>query len=187
MDAVSIRKGQVFIWKDELWQAVDVTHRTPGNKRGFVQIKMRNIKSGIHLTQKFNSSESVESAWLDARTAQYLYDDPNTGPVFMDTENYAQFSLDRELLGNSMGFVRENDEIEVTFHDGTPIGVKLPPKVDLVIKETEPAVKGDTVNAVLKPATLETGLVVKVPAHIREGDKIRISTESGEFVERVNN
>lgn len=186
MDAVSIRKGTVFLHKGELWQAVDVTHRTPGNKRGFVQVKMRNIKSGIHVTQKFNSSETVESAWIDSRACQYLYDDPSMGPVFMDNETFEQFGLDRDLLGDAMNYIKENEEVEVQFHDGTAIGLNLPAKVDLVVQETEPAVKGDTVNAVLKPATVETGFVVKVPSHIRVGDKIRISTSTGEFQERVN-
>lgn len=186
MDAVTIRKGTVFLHKGELWQAVDVTHRTPGNKRGFVQVKMRNVKSGIHLTQKFNSSETVESAWIDSRKCQYLYDDPHTGPVFMDNETYEQFGLDRDLLADTMNFIKENEEVEVQFHDGTAIGINLPAKVELVVEQTEPAVKGDTVNSVLKPATVETGYVVKVPSHIRIGDKIRISTTTGEFQERVN-
>lgn len=186
MDAVTIRKGTMFIHKGELWQAVDVTHRTPGNKRGFVQVKMRNFKSGIHLTQKFNSSETVESAWIDSRKCQYLYDDPTTGPVFMDSENYEQFGLDRDLLGDSMGYIKENEEVEVQFHDGSAIGLNLPAKVDLVVTEAEATAKGDTVGGVLKQATLETGLVVKLPSHIRVGDKVRVSTANGEFVERVN-
>jgi elongation factor P len=186
MDAVSIRKGTVFVHKGELWQAVDVTHRTPGNKRGFVQVKMKNVKTGIHLTEKFSSNQEIEAAWLESRKAQYLYDDPSTGPVFMDLETFEQFGLDKELLGNAMDFIKENEEVEVTFHEGTPIGLSLPQKVDLVIVATEPAVKGDTVNNVQKPATLETGLVIKVPSHIREGDKVRVSTQTGEFQERVN-
>lgn len=186
MDATNIRKGSFLKHKDDLWQAVDVTHRTPGNKRGFVQVKMRNMRTGAHVTERFASNESVESAWLDARKAQYLYDDAQTGPVFMDLESYEQYGLDRDILGDAMNYVRENDEVEVTFHEGTAIGLSLPAKVDLVVQETEPAVKGDTVNNVMKPATLETGMVVKVPAHIREGDKVRISTQTGEFQERVN-
>jgi len=186
MDATNIRKGSFIKHKGDLWQAVDVTHRTPGNKRGFVQVKMRNMRTGSHVTEKFSSNENVESAWLDTRKAQYLYDDANTGPVFMDLESYEQYSLDREVLGDTMNYVKENDEVEVTFHDGTAIGLSLPAKVDLIIVETDPAVKGDTVNSVMKPATLETGMIVKVPGHIRQGDKIRVSTVSGEFQERVN-
>ncbi len=186
MDATSIRKGSFIKHKGDLWQAVDVTHRTPGNKRGFVQVKMRNMKNGGHVTERFASNEDVEAAWLDARKAQYLYDDANTGPVFMDTENFEQFGLDREVLGDAMSYVKENDEVEVTFYEGTAIGLRLPAKVDLIVTETEDVVRGDTSTNVQKPATTETGLVVKVPAHINIGDKIRVSTTTGEFQERVN-
>ena len=186
MDATNIRRGSFIKHKDELWQAIEVMHRTPGNKRGFVQVKLRSVKSGSHITERFSSNQEVEQAWLDARKAQYLYDDPTMGPVFMDGETFEQYSLSREVLGDAMGYVRENDEVEVTFHESVPIGLRLPAKVELVIVETEPAVKGDTVNNVQKPATLETGLVVKVPAHISAGDKIRVSTVTGEFQERVN-
>jgi elongation factor P len=186
MDATTIRKGSFIKHKGDLWQAVDVMHRTPGNKRGFVQVKLRNVKTGSHITERFSSNEDVEPAWLDARKSQYLYDHATTGPVFMDMENFEQFGLDREVLGDAMDYVKENDEVEVTFYEGTAIGLRLPAKVDLVVNETEPAAKGDTVNNVLKPATVETGLVVKVPAHINVGDKIRVSTATGEFLERVN-
>ena len=186
MDATSIRKGTYLKHKGELWQAVDVTHRTPGNKRGFVQVKMRNVMNGTHITERFSSNHDVEGAWLDARKAQYLYDDPTTGPVFMDLESYEQFSINRDVLGDAMSYVLENGEVEVTFYEGNAIGLQLPAKVELVIVETDPAVKGDTVNAVMKDARLETGLVVKVPSHIRQGDKVRVSTVTGEFQERVN-
>jgi elongation factor P len=186
MDATNIRKGSFIKHKGDLWQAVDVTHRTPGNKRGFVQVKMRNMRTGSHVTEKFSSNENVEGAWLDTRKAQYLYDDAHTGPVFMDLESYEQYSLDRDVLGDTMNYVKENAEFEVTFHEGAAIGLSLPAKVDLVITETDPAVKGDTVNSVMKDAKLETGFVIKVPGHIRQGDKIRVSTTTGEFQERVN-
>ncbi len=186
MDATELRKGSVITHKGELWQAVEVTHRTPGNLRGFVQVKLRNLRTGGHITERFSSSESVEPAWLDRRKAQYLYDDATTGPVFMDTESYEQFSLPREVLGDAMNYVLPNAEVDLTFHDGQAIGLDLPAKVELVVTDTEPAVKGDTVNSVLKPATLETGFVVRVPSHIRIGDKVRISTSTGEFQERVN-
>lgn len=186
MNATDIRKGSFIKHKNDLWQAVDVAHRTPGNLRGFVQVKLRNMRTGAHVTERFSSSQDVEAAWLDARKAQYLYVDATTGPVFMDLESFEQYGLDAEVLGDAMSYVKENDEVEVTFYDGRAIGLQLPAKVELVVAQTEPAAKGDTVNNVLKPATLETGLVVKVPAHIREGDKIRVSTVTGEFQERVN-
>ena len=186
MQANDIRKGSILVHKGELWQAVEVEHRTPGNWRAFVQVKLRNVKTGIHVNERFQSTENVEKAWLDKRKAEYLYDDPNTGPVFMDQETYEQYSLSAELLGDAMRWVKANEVVEVTFYEGTPIGLDLPPNVELEIKETDPATKGDTVSIVQKPATLETGAVVKVPAHIRVGDIIRVSTVTGEFQERVN-
>ena len=124
MDATSIRKGSFIMHKGGLWQVIDTTHRTPGNKRGFVQMKIKNMANGTHITEKFSSNEDVETAWLDARMSQYLYDDANTGPVFMDAETYEQFSLDRKILGDVMNYVKENDEVEVTFHEGNAIGVR---------------------------------------------------------------
>lgn len=186
MDATHIRKGSFIMHKGDLWVVIETTHRTPGNKRGFVQMKIKNMANGTHIVEKFSSNEDVETAWLDTRMSQYLYDDANTGPVFMDVETYEQFGLDRGILGDAMNYVKENDEVEVTFHDGAAIGLRLPAKVDLIITETDPAVKGDTVNSVMKDAVLETGFTVKVPGHIRLGDKIRISTTNGEFHERVN-
>lgn len=186
MQANEIRKGSILIHKGELWQAVEVEHRTPGNWRAFVQVKLRNVKTGVHNAERFQSTASVEKAWLDKREAEYLYDDPNTGPVFMDQETYEQYSLNAELLGDAMLYVKPNEIVEVTFYEGTPIGLDLPPNVTLQIQETDPAVKGDTVSGVLKPAVVETGATIKVPAHIRVGDFIKVSTVTGEFQERVN-
>ncbi len=186
MQANDIRKGSILIIKGELWQAVEVDHRTPGNWRAFVQVKLRNVKSGVHMSDRFQSTANVERAWLDKKKVEYLYDDPSTGPVFMDQQTFEQFSLPRDVLGDAMSFVKPNAEVEVTFHEGIPIGLELPANVDLVITDTEPAAKGNTVSNVLKPATLETGFVVKVPAHINTGDTIRVSTVTGEFQERVN-
>lgn len=186
MQANDIRKGSILIHKGYLWQAVEVEHRTPGNWRAFVQVKLRNVKTGIHINERFQSTQNVEKAWLDKRKAEYLYDDATTGPVFMDLETYEQYGLSSELLGDAMKYVKPNEVVAVTFYEGTPIGLDLPANVVLLIKETEPASKGDTVSNVQKPAVLETGLVVKVPSHIREGDLIRVSTVTGEFQERVN-
>ena len=186
MQANDMRRGSIIMWNKDLWQAVEVTHRTPGNLRAFVQAKLRNIKSGQHVVQRFNSSEMVEPVWLDKREAEYLYDDATSGPVFMDSENFEQYGLSREVLGEAMNFVKPNQHVEVTFHEGTPIGLALPANVELIVTETEPAAKGNTVSNVQKDAKLETGYVLKVPSHINEGDRIRISTVTGEFQERVN-
>jgi elongation factor P len=185
MNANDLRKGTIIQYRDALWQAVEVTHRTPGNLRAFVQAKLRNLKTGVHITERFNSSDSVEQAWLDKKTCEYLYDEP-TGPVFMDVDNFEQFSLPKDLLGDAMNYIPPNTRIDVAFHDGTPVTLQLPSSVELKITETEPGARGNTVNNTFKPATVETGLVVKVPMHISQGDVIRVSTESGEFLDRVN-
>lgn len=186
MQANDLRKGSIISWNGHLWQAVEVHHRTPGNLRAFVQAKLRNIKTGAHVTQRFNSSENVDPVWLDKREAEYLYDDPNTGPVFMDAENFEQYGLSREVLGDSMNYVKPNQKVEVTFYEGTPIGLALPANVELDVVDTEPAAKGNTVSNVQKDAKVETGYTLKVPSHINVGDRIRISTVTGEFQERVN-
>jgi elongation factor P len=186
MQANELRKGSIIMWNGQIWQAVEVHHRTPGNLRAFVQAKLRNLKNNSHVTQRFNSSELVESVWLDKREAEYLYDDATTGPVFMDSENFEQYSLSRDLLGDAMHFVKPNTKVEVTFYEGTAIGLSLPSSVELDITETEPAAKGNTVSNVQKDATVETGYVLKVPSHINVGDRVRISTTTGEFQERVN-
>ena len=186
MNASDMRKGTIVMHKGALWQAVEVTHRTPGNLRAFVQAKLRNLKTGVHVTERFASTDSIEHAWLDKRKAEYLYEDNQSGPVFMDSENYEQFSLPKDVLGEVMGFVPPNTVVEVTFHEGHPLTIQLPSSVELEVTDTEPGVRGNTVSSVFKPATLSTGLVVKVPMHINKGDVIRVNTESGEFLDRVN-
>jgi len=186
MNANDLRKGSIVKHKGALWQAVEVTHRTPGNLRAFVQAKLRNLKTGSHVTERFASTDEVEGAWLDKRKCEYLYTDAHTGPVFMDVENYEQFSLPKEVLGEAMDFIPPNTQVEVTFHEGTPLTILLPSSVELAVVETEPGIRGGTVTNVFKPAKLETGLTTKVPMHINLGDRIRVSTESGEFLDRVN-
>ena len=186
MNANEMRKGTIISYRGALWQAVEVTHRTPGNLRAFVQAKIRNMVTGVHITERFASTDSIEQAWLDRRKCEYLYMDNQSGPVFMDSENFEQFSLPKDVLGDLMGYIPENSVVEVTFHEGRPLTVQLPSSVELKVTETEPGMRGNTVGNVLKPATLQTGIVVKVPMHINAGDLVRINTESGEFLDRVN-
>lgn len=186
MNANEMRKGTIIMYRGALWQAVEITHRTPGNLRAFVQAKLRNMLTGVHITERFASTDSVDQAWLDKRKAEYLYMDNQTGPVFMDSENFEQFTLPKEVIGDLMGYIPENTVVEVTFHEGRPLTVQLTSSVELKVTETEPGVRGNTVNSVFKPATLQTGIVVKVPMHIHVGDVVRISTETGEFLDRVN-
>ena len=185
MNANEMRKGTIIMYEGDLWQAVEITHRTPGNLRAFVQAKLRNLRSGVHKTDRFASTDSVEQAWLDKKKCEYLYSEPS-GPVFMDVENYEQFTLPKDVLGDAMSYIPPNTQIDVSFHEGTAITIQLPSGVELRVTETEPGMRGNTVNNTFKPATVETGLVVKVPMHINKGDLIRVNTESGEFLDRVN-
>jgi elongation factor P len=186
MIANDLRKGTIVMHKNALWQAVEVTHRTPGNLRAFVQAKLRNLKTGVHVTERFASTDTVEQAWLDKRKCEFLYEDNQSGPVFMDSENYEQFSLPKDVLGDAMHFIPPNTVVEVTFHEGHPLTIQLPSSVELEVVETEPGARGNTVSNVFKPAKLSTGLTVKVPMHINVGDVVRVNTESGEFLDRVN-
>jgi elongation factor P len=159
-------------------------HRTPGNLRGFVQVKMRNFKSGTMIEHRFSSEDRVEKAMLDEIEMEYLYDDGDYF-YFMNTETYEQMHLMKELLGDATNFLIPNLKVHVEFYEGKPMSVELPPTVDLTVVETEPGLKGATVSNVTKPAKLETGLVVQVPAFITEGEKIRVSTSESAYMERA--
>jgi len=182
--ATDIRKGSVLILEGDLFVCTEFQHKTPGNLRGNVQAKLKNLRDGRSIQRKFSSTERVEFAFLDKRLCEYLYKD-NAGFVFMDTETFEQFHLGQDQVGEQMGFIVENGQVAVTFHDGNPVSIELPASVELKVTHTEPGVKGDTVSNVFKPATLETGLEVKVPNHIAIGDVVKISTETKDFLGRA--
>jgi len=159
-------------------------HFTPGNKRGFIQARMRNIRTSTLADQKFRAEEDVERATLDEREMQYLYHDGDHYH-FMDTSTYEQIHISAEALGESVHYLIPDALIRVEFYDVEPVGIELPQTVDLVVKETVPGIKGATASAQVKPATLETGLVIQVPPFVNEGDKVRVNTETGEYQSRV--
>ncbi len=179
--ATEIRKGQVIEKDGDLLLVTDYDHRTPGNLRSIINIKTRSLTSGQANSMRLSSSDTLEVAFLDRRKAEYLYREGTGDYVFMDGETYEQFHLTQDLVGDKMGFVKENDTIEVTFHEGTPIGVELPSSVVLRVTEAEEAVKGNTASSVKKEAVLETGLSIKVPMHIKVGEEVKVSTDTGEF------
>ncbi|MHC4953563.1 MAG: elongation factor P [Planctomycetota bacterium] len=183
--ANDIRKGNVILLDGGLYQCTDFHHNTPGNKRGIIQAKLKNLQSGTTINRKFSSTERVEFAFLDKRACEYLYREGDRH-IFMDLENYEQHPLSNEVVGEQMKFIVENGTVQVTFHDGNPVSIELPGSVELVIKHTEPGLKGDSVSNVFKPATLETGFEIKVPNHINIGDRVKVSTQTGEFQGRVN-
>ena len=145
---------------------------------------MRNIRTTALADHKFRAEEDVERATLDEREMQYLYNDGDHY-YFMDTSTYEQIHISNEAMGESKNYLVADTVIRVEFYDVEPVGIELPPTVDLLVKETVPGIKGATASAQVKPATLETGLVVQVPPFVNEGDKIRVSTETGEYQSRV--
>jgi elongation factor P len=184
LQATRLRKGNLIKVGNDLFRILELHHLTPGNKRAHIQVRMRNIRSGTLADQKFRAEEDVERATLDEREMQYLYSDGDDF-YFMDTATYEQIHISAEALGDSKDYLVPEMTIRVEFYDVEPVGIELPPTVDLTVKETVPGIKGATASAQVKPATLETGLVVNVPSFVNEGDRIRINTETGEYQGRV--
>ncbi len=174
----------VIKFNNELFSIFKTEHRTPGNLRGFVQAKMRNLRSGAMIEHRFSSEDRVEKANLEEHEMEYLYDDGEYF-YFMNTESYEQMHFTKETLGDAISFLIPQLKVTVEFYEGKPISVELPPAVDMTVVETEPGLKGATVSNVGKPATMETGLVVQVPAFINVGEKIRVSTSEGTYQERA--
>jgi elongation factor P len=167
-----------------LFRVLDVMHVTPGNLRGFVRVKMRNIRNGTLADQKLRSEDSVERATLDERQMQYLYHE-GEDYHFMDTSSYEQIHISSEALGDSVNYLKPEMTIQVEFYGEEPVGIELPQAVDLKVTDTAPGIKGATASAQVKPATLETGLVVQVPPFVNNGDLIRVNTETGEYLSRA--
>ena len=184
ISATQLRPGMVIKFNNELHTVFTMTHRTPGNLRGFVQAKMRNLRTGTMFEHRFSSEDRVEKAALEQHEMEYLYDDGEYF-YFMNTENYEQMHLMKDLLGDAVHYLIPQLKVSVEFYEGKPISVDLPATVDLKVVETEPGLKGATVSNVTKPATLETGLVVQVPPFITSGEKIRVNTSEGTYQERA--
>jgi len=182
--STQLRPGMVIKFNNDLYSVFKMEHRTPGNLRGFVQVKMRNLRSGTMIEHRFSSEDRVERAALDEHEMEYLYDDGEYY-YFMNTENFEQMHLTRDILGDGVEFLVPQLKVNVEFYEGKPISVELPPSVDLTVVETEPGIKGASVSNVTKAAKLETGLVVQVPPFINEGEKIRVSTSEGTYQERA--
>ena len=183
--ATEIRKGMILLYEGKLVRITDYEHLTPGNLRGIVHIKYKDIKTGGGGQARLRPEDKMDTAYLDQRPMEYLYED-QSGFVFMDQETFEQPVLQRELLADVMKFIRPNDRVQVLFHDGEPVTIELPSSVVMTITDAEPAVKGDTVQNVTKSAKTDTGLDIKVPNHIKIGDKVKVDTRTAEFLERVN-
>jgi elongation factor P len=182
--ATQLRPGNIIKHAGELFSIHKVEHRTPGNLRAFVQAKMRNLRTGALIEHRFRSEDRVEQAMVDEQEMEYLYKDGDDY-CFMNTENYEQIHLSSEVLGGSALYLIPNVQIKVQMYEGRAVGIELPITVDLLVTGTEPGLKGATVSNVTKPATLEPGLVVQVPPFINAGEKIRVDTAEGKYLERA--
>lgn len=182
--ATKLRPGNVIMHDGELHSVFSVSHRTPGNLRGFVQAKLRNLRNGSMMEHRFRSEDRVEQAILDEQEMEYLYQD-NEDFHFMNTATYEQVHLSKGVLGDGANYLIPNVLIKVEFYEGNPVGVELPATVDMTVVETEPGMRSATASNVTKAAKLETGLVVQVPSFISEGEKIRVDTAEGKYLERA--
>lgn len=183
ISATQIRSGTLIIHNGELHRVHEVVHKTPGNLRGFVQVKMRNLRSGSMNEHRFGSTDRVEKAALDEREMEYLYSDA-AGHHFMDNESFDQLTLSDEVIGDQMAYLLPNTVISVDLYEGNPVGIELPNTVTLKVVETQPGMKGATASASYKPATLETGLQVMVPQFVEAGTRIKIDTRDNSYLER---
>jgi elongation factor P len=184
MKATMLRPGLGVKMDGRLFVITNFEHRTPGNLRAFIQIKIKDVLSGKSLEKRLASSDDIEVVDLDRRPMEYLYSD-NTGATFMDTENYDQQTLSKDVLGDALLYLRPNTTVVVLCHDGRPISLELPAAVELTITDTPPGIKGATATNRLKEATLETGLKTKVPEFITPGETVKISTEDGSYLSRA--
>jgi elongation factor P len=183
-NATEIRKGQLIVLEKELWLVLDQKHVTPGNWRGFVQVTVRQVRSGRKDNLRLRSTDKIEIAYVDQRKLQYLYSD-NFGMHFMDTATFEQFMVDPELGEEAAKYLKGGEIVQVSFHDSIAIGVDLPTYVELTISKADPGVRGDAVSNIFKVAECETGLKLRVPNFVNQGDVVKVDTRTGEFIQRV--
>lgn len=184
IQATQLKRGMVIKHEGDLFRVVEAQHKTPGNLRGMVQAKIRNLKTSSISDHRFRSVDMVERAILDDTEMEFLYQDGDMYH-FMNNETYEQIGLSEEVLGDAVSYLLPNIKLRVDMYEERPVGIALPLTVDMTVIETEPAIKGASVSNVGKPAKMETGLIVQVPAFIAEGERIKIDTATGSYVERV--
>jgi elongation factor P len=182
--ATQLRPGMIIKHNNDLHAVFAVEHRTPGNLRAFIQAKLRNLRSGAMFEYRFRSGDAIEKITVDEVEMEYLYNDGDTYH-FMNTENYEQLGLNRDILGDAVEYLTPNLKIKVEFFNDKPVGIELPQTVELTVVETEPGLKSATASSVTKPAKTETGLVVQVPPFINEGERIRVDTSEGAYLSRA--
>ena len=185
IQATQLKKGMCIKHDNDLYRVVEAQHKTPGNLRGMVQARIRNLKTGAISDHRFRSVDTVERAILDETEMEFLYQDGDMYH-FMNNETFEQLGLSDEVLGPAVDYLIPNLKLAIEFYEGRPVGIEMPLAVEMKVTQTEPGIKGASVSNVGKPAKMETGLIVQVPAFINEGDVIRIDTATASYVERVN-
>jgi len=184
ISAFEVRIGNLLDYKGKLFRVLKKNHVKPGKGGAFVQLEMKSL-DGTKLNERFRSEDKVEKAHVEPRKMQYLYAE-GSDHVFMDLESYEQMNMPGDDLDALVGYLLPNTEVQINFHDESPIGVELPANVILEVKDTEAVIKGQTASGSGKPAELETGIRVTVPTFVNIGDKIKVNTETGEYVERAD-
>jgi len=184
VQANTMRPGHVIEHNGKLWIVTKAQIRTPGNLRAFIQIEMKDAKTGIKSEGRFATTDSVERAQLENHDMQYLYNDGNS-LVFMNQETYEQVNINPDVLGDSVAFLQDGMICEIQFHENTPLSVELPETVILEVAEADPVVKGQTASSSYKPAIMENGVKVMVPPFIGAGDRIVVRTSDAEYMERA--
>ena len=179
-----LKNGMVLQIEGQLWAVVEFQHVKPGKGPAFVRTKLRNVESGKNVDKTFNAGTKVETANVDKRTMQYLYND-GSSYVFMDTSTYEQLEVSPEVVGDAKNFMLENQEAIVATNDGRVLFIELPASVELLIAETEPGLQGDRSTGGTKPATLETGHTIAVPLFITTGEKVKVDTRDSSYLGRV--
>jgi elongation factor P len=183
--ATEIRVGNLIEWEKRVWRVLKSYHVHVGGRGGaFMQVEMKEIEAGTKTNQRFRTDEKVERAFVEPRELQYLYAEGDSY-VFMDKETYDQLNLNADFLEGQTGYLLPNTDVLVNFFNGRPIGLQLPPSVVLTVTDTEPTLKNATATGSFKPAQTETGLTVQVPAFIQTGEKIKVNTDDGSYVERA--
>lgn len=184
LSITDLKKGVLFVLEGEPYRVVDYNQKVMGRGGSIVNVRIKNVVNGKVLEKTFKGNEQLDSADVTNQNVQYLYTD-GTNFFFMNQETFEQFEVSADLVGDGAGYIKEGDMVQLQFFDGRPINVELPKNVPLEVTYTENVVKGDTSSAITKDATLETGITIKVPAFIKQGDLISVDTSTGAYRERV--
>lgn len=184
LSITNLKKGTLFQWQGEPYRVVDYNQKVMGRGGSIVNVRIKSLIDGKVLEKTFKGNEQLDSADVTSQSVQYLYSDGSSF-FFMNGDTFEQFEVPADLVGDNAGYMKEGDKVQLQFFDGKPINVELPKNVPLKVVYTEHAVKGDTSSAITKNANLETGITIKVPAFIKEGDVISVDTTTGAYRERV--